>query len=183
MKIKKLVAPLVVIVAVTFAVACGGNTDTSMVDEIAKEKEAEVKTEASPTPKIFDTVAEPTEEPTPEPVEEVDPDVDYDLTVMGKDMVYATVFQMMNDPAEYEGKTFKISGIYDEMYLKETDTTYHFAVIADALACCSQGLEFLWDDETKEYPEIGDSVVFKGVFETYKEAGDESIYCHLVKCS
>ncbi|MBP5298453.1 MAG: hypothetical protein J6Z09_04820 [Lachnospiraceae bacterium] len=152
MKIKRIAAPLVMMAAVTFAVACGGKTDTSMIDKIAEEKEA-------------------------------DSSVDYDLTVMGKDMVYATVFQMMNDPNEYEGKSFKIAGIYDEMYLKETDTTYHFAVIADALACCSQGLEFVWDDEAKEYPEIGDSVVFKGVFETYKEAGDEAIYCHLVKCS
>ena len=183
MKIKRMAAPLVMMAAVTFAVACGGKTDTSMIDKIAEEKEAEATTEATPTPEIFDTVAEPTTEPEPEPVKEADPSVDYDLTVMGKDMVYATVFQMMNDPNEYEGKSFKIAGIYDEMYLKETDTTYHFAVIADALACCSQGLEFVWDDEAKEYPEIGDSVVFKGVFETYKEAGDESIYCHLVKCS
>ena len=44
---------------------------------------------------IDDSTAEPT---TEEYLGEPDPNVDVDLTVMGKDMVYATVYQMMCYP-------------------------------------------------------------------------------------
>ena len=37
--------------------------------------------------------------------------VDYDLTKMDSDMVYATVFQMMSAPQQYEGKTFRMDGL------------------------------------------------------------------------
>ena len=42
--------------------------------------------------------------------EKKDGEVDYDLTIMGPDMVYATVYQMMIDPMTYVGKSFKIRG-------------------------------------------------------------------------
>ena len=55
-------------------------------------------------------------------------------------------------------------------------------VIADATACCAQGLEFVWDDGTHafpdEYPEPGTEVEVTGTFETYDENG--VTYCHLV---
>ena len=31
---------------------------------------------------------------------------------MGSDLVYATVYQMMSKPEEYEGKTIRIEGKY-----------------------------------------------------------------------
>ena len=164
--------------------ACGEEVTNPVIEEIAAEKEAEaIEEEATPTPEIFDTVATPTPVEEEQVSDEPDPTVDYDLTVMGSDMVYATVFQLMVNPEEYEGKTFKVSGTYDEMTFEDTGVTYHFVVIADALACCSQGLEFLWDDEGKEYPQIGHEVTCKGTFETYKEEGSEELFCHLNKCS
>ena len=39
-------------------------------------------------------------------------DVDYDLTNMNKDMVYATVYQLMVEPDKYIGKTLCIDGLY-----------------------------------------------------------------------
>ena len=69
-----------------------------------------------------------------------DGEVDYDLTVMGADMVYATVYQMMIDPKSYIGKSFKIRGNYYSSYSKDKDVYYHFCMIKDAAACCAQGL-------------------------------------------
>ena len=84
-------------------------------------------------------------------------DVDYDLTEMNSDIVYATVYQMMVEPEQYEGKTIRIDGIYYISKDEATGNTYHFCVIKDALACCAQGLEFVRKNEEElsdeDYPE------------------------------
>ena len=102
-----------------------------------------------------------------------DVDVDYDLTVMGSDMVYATVYQMMIDPKSYIGKSFKIRGNYYSSYSNDKDVYYHFCMIKDAAACCTQGLELLWADEKmnrhENCPEEDALVTVEGVFETYEE--------------
>ena len=113
--------------------------------------------------------------------------IDCDFTQMGKDMVYATVYQMMTNPQEYEGKMIKMRGLYDTSYYEETDTTYHFCIIKDATACCSQGLEFVWEDGThkypEEYPEKQEEIEVTGIFEVYQEEGDENKYCRLKDAS
>ena len=38
--------------------------------------------------------------------------IDYDLTTMGSDMIYATVYLMMTDPDQFEGKMIKMKGQY-----------------------------------------------------------------------
>ena len=102
-----------------------------------------------------------------------DGEVDYDLTVMGADMVYATVYQMMIDPKSYIGKSFKIRGNYYSSYSKDKDVYYHVCMIKDAAACCAQGLELLWADEKmnrhENCPEEDALVTVQGVFETYEE--------------
>ena len=102
-----------------------------------------------------------------------DGEVDYDLTVMGADMVYATVYQMMIDPKSYIGKSFKIRGNYYSSYSKDKDVYYHFCMIKDAAARCAQGLELLWADEKmnrhENCPEEDALVTVQGVFETYEE--------------
>ena len=102
-----------------------------------------------------------------------DGEVDYDLTVMGADMVYATVYQMMIDPKSYIGKSFKIRGNYYSSYSKDKDVYYHFCMIKDAAACCAQGLELLWADEKmnrhENCPEEDALVTVEGVFEIYEE--------------
>lgn len=109
--------------------------------------------------------------------------VDYDLTAMSSDMVYATVYQMMVDPEAYVGKTIRMNGLYYGSYYEPTEKYYHYCIIQDALACCTQGLEFIWGDGNHvypdEYPEENAMVVVQGVFETYQEDGDEYLYCRL----
>lgn len=109
--------------------------------------------------------------------------VDYDLTAMGSDMVYATVYQLMINPEDYVGKTFKMSGTYYATFYDLTQLNYHYVVIADAAACCAQGIEFVWDDGSHvypdEYPEHGTEVEVTGVFETYFDEADMMEYCRL----
>ena len=59
-----------------------------------------------------------------EDVRNTDGTVDYDLTQMSSDMVYATVYQMMVMPEEYEGKTFRIDGNFYATYSEATKKYY-----------------------------------------------------------
>ena len=109
--------------------------------------------------------------------------VDYDLTQMSSDMVYATVYQMMVAPKEYEGKTFRIDGNFYATYYEATKKYYFYCVIQDATACCAQGMEFVWEDGSHiypdEYPKDNAEIVVEGTFETYREDGDKNLYCRL----
>lgn len=106
-----------------------------------------------------------------------------DLTKMGKDMVYATVYQLMVNPDSYEGKTIHLKGTYYVAWVEENQKYYHYAIIADAVGCCSQGMEFVWGDGSHvypdEYPAEDTEVEITGVFETYQEPGDFNLYCRL----
>ena len=106
------------------------------------------------------------------------------LTNMNKDMVYATFYQLMVEPDKYIRKTLCSDGLYYTGQNEKTGTYYHYSIIKDALACCSQGLEFVWGDVlhvySDEYPKDETEIEVKGTFETYKEPGDDTLYCHLV---
>lgn len=110
-------------------------------------------------------------------------DVDIDLTSMGSDMVYATVYQFMVNPGEYIGKTVKMEGTYYASYYDQIEQYYHYCIIKDAMQCCSQGMEFIWDDGSHvypdDYPEDGTKIVVTGTFATYREEGSDSLYCCL----
>ena len=118
-----------------------------------------------------------------ENIRDTDETVDYDLTQMSSDMVYATVYQMMVTPEEYEGKTFRIDGNFYATYYEATKKYYFYCVIQDATACCAQGMEFVWEDGSHiypdEYPKDNAEIVVEGTFETYREDGDKNLYCRL----
>ena len=119
-------------------------------------------------------------------VSDPDPSVDYDLTAMSREMVYATVLQMMNVPEDYVGKTVKMSGAYYCTYYDVTQQYYHYVIIRDALACCAQGMEFVWDSgnhDISEYPTEASEVEVKGKFEAYHDPGDPTTYVHLIDSS
>lgn len=117
--------------------------------------------------------------------ENADSSVDIDLTVMNSDMVYSTVYQFMVDPDSYIGKTVKMEGQYYATWYEPTSQYYHYVIIADAAACCSQGLEFIWEDGSHiypdDYPADDTNVCVTGTFETYYETedGTEYLYCRL----
>ena len=149
--------------------------DNQIANEATESEEASSNVESSKDTE--DTISRA------EDVRNTDGTVDYDLTQMSSDMVYATVYQMMVMPEEYEGKTFRIDGNFYATYYEATKKYYFYCVIQDATACCAQGMEFVWENGTHiypdEYPEDNAEIVVEGTFETYKEEGDQNLYCRL----
>lgn len=116
--------------------------------------------------------------------------IDVDLTELSSIMVYSEVYNMMYTPEDYIGKTVKMDGAFaiscqqfDENGQPDPDYPIYYAcVIADATACCSQGMEFVLDGDFNypdDYPELGADITVVGTFETYIDV-DGMEYCHLV---
>ena len=105
-------------------------------------------------------------------------DIDVDLTTLSSTMVYAEVYNMMINPNDYIGKTVKMRGAFGIGYSCKEDgtmdenTLVYACVIADATACCSQGIEFILSGEhtyPDDYPELGSEITVVGTFATYEE--------------
>ena len=109
--------------------------------------------------------------------------VDIDLTVLNSNLVYSQVYDMITEPDEYIGKTVKMSGQF-AIYEGE-ERVYCACIVADATACCSQGIEFILEGEPpypEGYPELGEEITVAGVFDTYIEtmAGQDFLYIQLI---
>ena len=102
--------------------------------------------------------------PVPEkiPVAEV---VDVDLTKLNANMLYSAVFDIVENPAEYRGKTIKIHGTYFALHDPAKNEYHHSCVIWDATACCMQGMEFKLAD--KNYPPNESEITLIGKFDVY----------------
>lgn len=116
-----------------------------------------------------------------------DPSCDVDLTKLSSTMIYSEVYNMMSEPDNYLGKSVRMNGQFalyqatDEEGKPIPDQIYFACFIADATACCLQGLEFILAGEhvyPDDYPELGAEITVPGTFETYDENG--YMYCHLI---
>ena len=109
------------------------------------------------------------------------PQYDVDLTKLSSTMVYSEVYNMMTNPETYLGKTVRMTGIFSVYTDEATGKTYFACLIADATACCSQGIEFqLADGRTypDDYPAMGEKITVSGIFDVYTEYGYQ--YCQLI---
>ena len=113
--------------------------------------------------------------------------IDVDLTKLSSTMVYSEVYAMMTAPEDYIGKTVRMNGQFalyqatDASGQPVPDQIYFACVIADATACCQQGLEFILAGDAKypdDYPEPGTDITVVGEFQTYSEGQYQ--YCHLL---
>ena len=113
--------------------------------------------------------------------------VDIDLTALSGIMVYSEVNSMISFPDNYIGKTVKMQGqftIYqatDESGAFIPDKMFFACMIADATACCAQGLEFSLAGKPvypDDYPELGAEITVIGEFQSYEENG--MTWYHLV---
>lgn len=181
--------------AVVLISGCGKQTDNGKginngktVDKVIEsqvKKEEQKKTEESTKEDTQKNDQQNTDTREPESVQgsvnAPEASVDVDLSVMDSDMIYATVYQMMSDPEQYVGKTFRIEGKFYVTYDEMTKNQYYYCVIKDATECCAQGLEFVWGDGSHiypdEYPTDGTEVIVDGTFELYME--NDSRYCRL----
>lgn len=142
---KKLSVAMALVLSIGLLCSCGNSADGT-------SSEAEIPTETS----------------APEE------NIDYDLTTMSSTMIFSTVSNMMLYPDVYQGKTVKLEGNFSVYHDEGADKYLFAAIIPDATACCQQGIEFVLDGDYKypdDYPEEGQSITIKGVFNTYNEYG------------
>ncbi|RGY79138.1 hypothetical protein DXA18_13475 [Dorea sp. AM58-8] len=195
MSVKRTGIGIWLLAAVVLISGCGKQTDNGKginngetVDKVIEsqvKKEEQKKTEESTKEDTQKNNQQNTDTQTPESVQGTvnapEAAVDVDLSVMDSDMIYATVYQMMSDPEQYVGKTFRIEGKFYVTYDEMTKNQYYYCVIKDATECCAQGLEFVWGDGSHiypdEYPTDGTEVIVDGTFELYME--NDSRYCRL----
>jgi hypothetical protein len=109
--------------------------------------------------------------------------IDVDLTALSSTMVYGEVFNMMQNPDDYVGKTIKANGPYYASFFPETGEYYHFVIVRDATACCQQGLEFKVDGNPElayrypeDFPTDETLVELVGVYNAYEELGETYYY-------
>ena len=98
----------------------------------------------------------------------------FDLTKMSGTVVFALVSRMVTEPAKFQGKHIKMAGVFSSYYDDQIDRRFYGCVIADALACCSQGLAFELAKPRKypdEYPAEGDAIIVEGDYDYEKDEG------------
>lgn len=174
------------IVMMTVMLSACGNTN-SKVDQVIQNQmqEADTVTDQDIMETETDQFSETTEDLFAEYVAEdtVSESVlgdNIDLTVLSSTMVYSEVYNMMYSPHNYEGKTVKMNGLFVAYTNKDKSQYYPAVIIADATACCSQGLEFILEGNPaypEGYPEVDTEITVVGTFETYEEDG--YTYCRL----
>lgn len=171
---------LVTMMAVVLS-ACGNNE--SKVNQVIQNQMQESdgkNSQNEDTPEISKKAQKGTEAETKKSQTVANESVDVDLTKLSSTMVYSEVYNMMYSPKSYVGKTVKMSGTFVVYTNQDESLFYPAVVIADATACCSQGLEFILEGNPSYpdgYPEMDTEITVIGVFETYKEGND--IYCRL----
>lgn len=169
---KKLFCVVLIVLTLSSLSACGSEKDKGTTDNqapnpsVSQKQPSEKKSESKPA--------------ASEPTQSTD-GVDVDLTRFSSTMVYSKVYNMMYAPDDYIGKTIKMTGQF--VYYEDPDTKarYFTCIIGDAMACCSQGLEFVMEGDLAypdDYPELGAEITVTGTFEVYTENGFQ--YCRLV---
>ena len=168
--------------------ACGKDSEEGAGNDVSSSDEkSSASAESIPTPKEQET---PDEQQTPEEPEQTQTSadgVDVDLTVLSSTMVYSEVYNMLyNDPAHYLGKTVKAKGTFSLYQLVtdgvlQPDPVAYACIIADATACCAEGMEFVLEGDytyPDDYPELGAEITVIGEFQSYEENG--MTWYHLV---
>ena len=161
--------------------ACGKDSEKDAGNDTpSSDVEVSAPTESIPAPNEQET---PDEQQTPEEPEQTQTSadgVDVDLTVLSSTMVYSEVYNMLyNDPAHYLGKTVKARGTFSIYQLVtdgvlQPDPVAYACIIADATACCAEGMEFVPEGDLtypEDYPELGAEITVIGEFQSYEENG------------
>ena len=168
--------------------ACGkGSEKGAGNDTPSSNEEASAPAEIIPTPDEQETQDEQQTPEEPEQTQTSADGVDVDLTILSSTMVYSEVYNMLyNDPAHYLGKTVKARGTFSIYQLVtdgvlQPDPVAYACIIADATACCAEGMEFVPEGDLtypEDYPELGAEITVIGEFQSYEENG--MTWYHLV---
>ena len=121
MRVTKIITWWLVCAFLISGCAKNENADSAAEPEESVQEDYQEETEQEQSEE-WDLSQEDEWMPEDQPLEEMasGTGVDYDLTQMNGDMVYATVYQMMADPSTYEGKTFRMEGLYTPIIVEDT---------------------------------------------------------------
>ncbi|MCR5075278.1 MAG: hypothetical protein K6A79_05700 [Ruminococcus sp.] len=166
--------------------ALSGCGDTSTVDRIAEENAPASSSEPTKSPAELAEPETSTQAETTSAAAETQPisvsdEEMLDLSAMSASVVYGQVFDMVNNPDDYTGRMIKAKGPFAYYQDPATNKEYFAVLITDAMACCSQGIEFVLDGDKKypdDYPEINEEITVTGVFNFYTEGTNK--YCQLL---
>ena len=176
-QMKKLLCVLLIALTLVPLAACGGEKDKVTAAADSADNQAPEASVSQKQPSEKKSESKPA---ASEPTQSTD-GVDVDLTRLSSTMVYSEVYNMKNAPGDYIGKTIKMTGQFVYYENPDTKAQYFACIIGDAMACCSQGLEFILTGKhtyPDDYPELGSEITVSGTFELYGE-GDNR-YCRLV---
>ncbi len=168
---KKSIGFLIIGCLVMSSLSGCGNTTT--VDKIIEDKNQSDKKVVNSDDNSQTDESDDTSDKMPDG-EMFDPKSDemIDLTKLSSAMVYGQVYDMMGSPDNYLGKQVRMSGTFSVFEGKKKN--YYACVVADATACCQQGIEFELEGEydyPDDYPELGEEITVVGTFNTYVEDG------------
>ena len=93
--------------------------------------------------------------------------IDVDLSKLSGTMVYSEVYNIMNEPQNYIGKTIKMTGYASAFHDEVDGKDYYACIIPDATACCTQGIEYDLG-ENADYPEPDSTITVVGTFGSYQ---------------
>ena len=174
---KKLFCLLLIAMALCSLAACGREKDKGAAAADSADNQAPESSVSQKQPAEKKSESKPA---ASEPTQSTD-GVDVDLTRLSSTMVYSEVYNMMYAPDDYIGKTIKMTGQFVYYEDRDTKARYFTCIIGDAMACCSQGLEFVMEGDLAypdDYPELGAEITVIGEFQSYEENG--MTWYHLV---
>lgn len=103
----------------------------------------------------------------------------FDLTDMGADMIFATVYMIVTDPDAAAGKSIRVNGLLYTYPSADGNGQSQYCIIKDALQCCAQGLEISFKNKPEQIPEDGTEVLVEGVLEPYQVEGVPMKLCRI----
>ena len=174
---KKLLCVLLIALTLIPLAACGREKDKVTAAADSADNQAPEASVSQKQPSEKKSESKPA---ASEPTQSTD-GVDVDLTRLSSTMVYSEVYNMMYTPGDYIGKTIKMTGQFVYYENPDTQAQYFTCIIGDAMACCSQGLEFVLTGKhtyPDDYPELGSEITVIGEFQSYEENG--MTWYHLV---
>lgn len=102
-----------------------------------------------------------------------------DLTEMHPDMIFATIYMIVQDPESVNGKTIKVKGNLYTFPTPDGNSTTQYCVIKDALKCCAQGLNLIPKEPFKSVPADDTEIMVEGTLEPYTVEGVPMTLCRI----
>ena len=103
----------------------------------------------------------------------------FDLTEMGADMIFATVYMIVTDPDAAAGKSIRVNGLLYTYPSADGNGESQYCIIKDALQCCAQGLEIAFKNKPDQIPADGTEVLVEGILKPYQVEGVPMKLCRI----